>query len=162
MRKSLGRNVSRGRRDSLQPANGEVFRLLGSLYPKRRVLSDDCKRGWICRLEGGENPTTVETLTCTSRDFKMPRRPRRQERQKSNRLNRQNNNSARASRFSAEVSFSFWTWIWFLAIRLKNEFVCIWRSKWVGVIVIEIERTQIHFWIDVFVAVAVAVAVVVS
>ena len=92
MRKSLGRNVSRGRRDSLQPANGEVFRLVGSLYPKRRVLSDDCKRGWICRLEGGENPTTVETLTCTSRDFKMPRRPRRQERQKSNRLNRQNNN----------------------------------------------------------------------
>ena len=51
------------------------------------------------QVRGGRDPTTVETLTCTIRDFTMPRQPRRRERQKSNRLNRQNNNSARASRF---------------------------------------------------------------
>ena len=37
----------------------------------------------------------------------------------------------------------------------QKEFSCIWGSKWVGVIGIEIERTQIHFLSDVFVAVAV-------
>ena len=36
----------------------------------------------------------------------------------------------------------------------KKEFTCIWQSKWVGVIAIEIEKkTQlIHFLSDVFVA----------
>ena len=37
----------------------------------------------------------------------------------------------------------------------QKEFSCIWGSKWVGVIGIEVERTQIHFLSDVFVAVAV-------
>ena len=42
-----------------------------------------------------------------------------------------------------------------LSNSFQKEFACIWQSKWVGVIGIEIERTQIHFLKDVFVAVAV-------
>ena len=33
-------------------------------------------------------------------------------------------------------------------------FACIWQSKWVGIIAIKTERTQIHFLSDVLVAVA--------
>ena len=63
---------------------------------------------------------------------------------------------------TAKFSLSFWTWIWFLVIRLKRGspgFACIWQSKWFGVIAIEIERTQIHFSSDVFVAVAVVIKI---
>ena len=33
-------------------------------------------------------------------------------------------------------------------------FAYIWQSKWVGIIAMKTERTQIHFWIDVFAVVA--------
>ena len=66
------------------------------------------------QVRGGRDPITVQTLTCTSRDFKMPRRPRRRERQKSNRLNRQNNNSPRASPF-------FFIHFFAVTARLRRE-----------------------------------------
>ena len=40
----------------------------------------------------------------------------------------------------------------------QKEFACIWQSKSVGGIAIEIERTQIHFLSDVFVAVGIMVS----
>ena len=36
----------------------------------------------------------------------------------------------------------------------SGEFAYIWQSKWVGIIAIRTERTQIHFLNDVLVAVA--------
>ena len=94
----------------------------------------------------------------------MPQRRRQRERQKSNRLNRQNNNSARAARFF--VHFSAVT----APLRLENAqfhvnerrrnflslcklrltgrnsapewFGCIWQSKRIGIIAMEIERTH--------------------
>ena len=45
-----------------------------------------------------------------------------------------------------------------LNMVLRNStpegFAYIWQSKWVGIIAIKTERTQIHFWSDVFAAVA--------
>ena len=60
---------------------------------------------------------------------------------------------------TAKFSFSFWTWI-IMVLRnsAQKEFACIWQSKSVGVIVTEIERTQIHFLSDVLVAVAIIVS----
>ena len=56
--------------------------------------------------------------------------------------------------------------IFFLFLKLnmvlrnsaQKGFACIWQSKWVGLIAIEIERTQIHFLSDVFVAVGVVIS----
>ena len=94
-------------------------------------------------------------------------------------------NCARASRFFCTFLFRHWTTTTgkclishfmedvnkprpnFLShselnIVLRNsaqkEFPYIWQSKWVGIIIIEIERTQIHFLSDFFVAVAVVVS----
>ena len=45
-----------------------------------------------------------------------------------------------------------------LDMVLRNStpggFAYIWQSKWVGIIAIKTERTQIHFWSDVFASVA--------
>ena len=49
--------------------------------------------------------------------------------------------------------FSFWAWIWSLEIQLGG-FAYNWQSKWVGIIGIKTEKTQIHFLSDVLVAVA--------
>ena len=45
--------------------------------------------------------------------------------------------------------FSFWAWIWSLEIQLQEG-----SPKWVGMIAIKTERTQIHFLSDVLVVVA--------
>ena len=56
---------------------------------------------------------------------------------------------------TAKFYFSFWTWIWSLGIQLHpGGFAYIWQSKWVGIIAIKTERTQIYFLRDVLVAVA--------
>ena len=52
-----------------------------------------------------------------------------------------------------KFSFSFWAWIWSLEIQLGG-FAYNWQSKWVGIIGIKTEKTQIHFLSDVLVAVA--------
>ena len=99
---------------------------------------------------------------------------RRQKRQQRNRLTRQNNNFARAAHFfvhfftvTGRLQFYVLKWtqtsqdqIFFLFLTLgiavrnsaPEEFAFIWQSKQVGIIVIEIQRTQIHFLSDVFVA----------
>ena len=60
---------------------------------------------------------------------------------------------------TAKFSFSFYQYLnMVLRNSTQKEFACLWRSKWVGVIAIEIERTQIHFLSDLFVAVAVVVS----
>ena len=48
--------------------------------------------------------------------------------------------------------FSFWAWIWSLEIQLQEGSPTIWQSKWVGIIAVKTEKTQIHFLSDVFVA----------
>ena len=56
-----------------------------------------------------------------------------------------------------EIFFSLLTWIWFLEIQLREGSPTFRQSKWVGIIAIKkekTERTQIHFWSDVFAAVA--------
>ena len=77
---------------------------------------------------------------------------RRQKRQQRNRLTRQNNNFARAAHF----------FVHFFTVTARLQFCVL---KWtqtsqyhIGIIVIEIQRTQIHFLSDVFVAVAIAVS----
>ena len=41
-------------------------------------------------------------------------------------------------------SFSFWTWIWFLSVRLQSR-----QSERVGIITMKFLRTRIHFLSDV-------------
>ena len=89
--------------------------------------------------------------------------------------NKQNNNSVRASRFfctflclhctsrmwkmsnftfyeghkqaTTKFSFSFWSWIYSALGNLTpGEFAYIWKSKWLEIIEMKIERT----WIDIF------------
>ena len=96
---------------------------------------------------------------------------RRRKRQKRNRLTRQNNNFASAAHFfvhcftvTARLQFFVLKWtqtsqdqIFFLFLTLDmavrnsatEEFAFIWHSKQVGIIVIEIQRTRIHFLSDV-------------
>ena len=70
------------------------------------------------------------------------------------------------SRFMEDVNNGRLNFNFFLFLNLnmvlrnsaQKEFACIWRSKWVEVIAIEIKRTQIPFLRDFFVAVAVAVS----
>ena len=51
--------------------------------------------------------------------------------------------------------FSFWAWIWFLEIQLREGSPIIDKvSAWVGIIAVKTEKTQIHFLRDVLVAVA--------
>ena len=100
---------------------------------------------------------------------------------KNNSFYKKNNNFARASRFFVHFFARFCTtttWkclisrfmefvtsndeILFLSLNLdmvpRNStpggFAYIWQSKWVGIIAIKTERTQIHFLSDVFVAAA--------
>ena len=96
---------------------------------------------------------------------------------KSNRLNRQNKKAARTSRFFFFSYISLpslhdferfmgdankWRRNFFLSLNLNvvvrnsapKEFACIWQRTRVEIILIETERTQIHFLRDVFVAVA--------
>ena len=55
---------------------------------------------------------------------------------------------------TAELSLSFWSWIWFLGIRLKRV-----RLHLTELIEVKaIERTHIHFLSEIFVAVTVVVS----
>ena len=115
-----------------------------------------------------------------------PRRRRQRERQKSNRLNKEKNTelcrcivlfctffcrpcstttgTCLISSFMEDVNKRRLIFRLFLTLNMvlrnlaQKEFACIWQSKWLGVIVIEIERTQIHFLSEVFVAVAIVVS----
>ena len=59
----------------------------------------------------------------------------------------------RRKQATAELTFSFWSWIWFLGIRLKRV-----RLHLTELIEVKaIERTQIHFLSEIFVAVTVVV-----
>ena len=110
------------------------------------------------------------------RDFKIQRRGRQRERQINKRFCKQNNNFACAPRFFVHFFARFCTtttWkclispfmgdvtsddeIQFLFLYLdmvpRNStpggFANIWQSKWVGIIAIKTERTQIHFLSDI-------------
>ena len=50
--------------------------------------------------------------------------------------------------------FSFRAWIWSLEIQLRGGFAYICQSKWLGIIAIKTEKTQIHFLSDVHLAFA--------
>ena len=108
--------------------------------------------------------------------FKIQRRGRQRERQMNNRFYKQNNNFACAPRFFVHFFSRFCTtttWkclisrfmgditsddkIQFLFLYLdmvpRNStpggFANIWQSRWVGIIAIKTERTQIHFLSDI-------------
>ena len=57
-------------------------------------------------------------------------------------------------RQATTIYFSFWAWIWSLENSTSGGFAYNWQSKWVGIIAIKTERTEIHFFSDVLVAVA--------
>ena len=57
-------------------------------------------------------------------------------------------------RQATTIYFSFWAWIWSLENSTSGGFAYNWQSKWVGIIAIKTERTEIHFFSDVIVAVA--------
>ena len=119
----------------------------------------------------------------SARHGKIQRRGRQRERQKNNRFYKQNNNFAhditlfciflcpflhdydvKVPNFAfcgshkqgtTKFYFSFRTWIWSLGIQFQEGSLTFGRqSKWVGIIAIKTERTQIHFLRDVLVEVA--------
>ena len=121
------------------------------------------------------------------RDLKQRRRRRQQQRQKNDWVYEQNNCSARASRFlihffdvycttttwkppnatfcggrghtTTHFPFSIWTWIKPLRIQLHwRKVAYIWIIERFQIDVIKFERTQIHFFSDVFTAVVIVVA----
>ena len=55
-------------------------------------------------------------------------------------------------RATTKFNFSFCTWIW--SLETPGGFAYIWQSKWVGIIAIRAERTQIHFLSNVLTAFA--------
>ena len=55
---------------------------------------------------------------------------------------------------TTKVYFSFWIWMQFTGIQFQDGSPTFWQSKWVGIIAIKTERTQIHFLSDVLFAVA--------
>ena len=60
----------------------------------------------------------------------------------------------RRNQATMKFYFSFWAWVWSLEIQLREGLPTIWESKWVGIIVIKTEKTQIHFLSDVLVTIA--------
>ena len=121
------------------------------------------------------------------RDLKQRRRRRQQQRQKNDWFYEQNNCSARTSRFlvhffdvhcttttwkppnatfcggrghtTTHFPFSIWTWIKPLRIQLHwRKVAYIWIIERFPIDAIKFERTQIHFFSDVFTAVVVVVA----
>ena len=110
------------------------------------------------------------------RDLKIQRRGQQQEHQKNNRFNRQNTCITLFSTFLSHFCTTT-TWkclishfmedvtsndeILFLFLSLamvpwnsaSGGFVYNWQSKWVGIIAIKTERTQIHFLSDVLVTI---------
>ena len=117
-------------------------------------------------------------------DFTIRRHVGNENAKNSNRFSRQNNNFAGASHFFCTFLCRFCTiTTWNFLILLFREdvnkrrhnfilflnldmvlrnttsggFAYIWQSKWVGVIVLETERTKIQIWSDVFAAVALSV-----
>ena len=125
------------------------------------------------------------TTTTLNRKLKQLRRLPQRRLQKNNRFNYQNNNSARASRFLIhffDVHCTTTTWnllicrfmedvnirrrISFLFLNLnkilKNstpgKVACIWHIERVLIDAIKFERTQIHFFNNVFTAVVVLLA----
>ena len=124
---------------------------------------------------------TVMFVSRDNRDFKNQRRGRQRERQKNNRFCKQNNNFAHASRFFVHFFARFCTittWKCLISrfmedvnkrrrnfisisvlgygqeIQFHGGFAYIWQSRWVGIIAIKTERTQIHFLSDVLIAIA--------
>ena len=55
---------------------------------------------------------------------------------------------------TTKFNFSFSNLDMFLRNSTPGGLAYIWQSKWVGIIAIKTERTQIHFLIDVLIAVA--------
>ena len=135
----------------------------------------------LIQITKADNETAVKKVTRQNRDFKIQRRGRQRERQINNRFYKQNNNLACAPRFFVHFFARFCTtttWkclisrfmgditsddkIQFLFLYLdmvpRNStpggFANIWQSKWVGIIAIKTERTQIHFLSDILIAVA--------
>ena len=126
--------------------------------------------------------TTAIAFSRENGDFTIRRRDGNENVQNNNRFSRQNNNCARASHFFVHFFVVFCTTTTknclillfledvnrprrnfipvFLNLNmvLRNStpggFAYIWRTKWVGIIAIKTERTQIQFWSDVFAAFA--------
>ena len=55
---------------------------------------------------------------------------------------------------TTKLCLSFWDCLWTLEIQLQEGFAYISQSKWIGIIAIKNEGTQIHFLSDVLVVVA--------
>ena len=114
-------------------------------------------------------------------DFTIRRRDGKENFKNQNRFSRQNNNFTRASHFFYTILYRLCTTTtWNCLILLFREevnrprrnfilfpnlnmvlrnsapggFAYTWQTTWVGIIAIKIERTQIHFWSDVFAAFA--------
>ena len=130
-----------------------------------------------------EKQSSVWLKTRENRELKQLRRPQRLL-QKNNRFNDQNNSSARASRFLVhffDVHCTTTTWnllicrfmedvnirrrsFLFLNLNkiLKNstlgKVACIWHIERVQIDATKFERTQIHFFTNVFTAVVVVLA----
>ena len=130
----------------------------------------------LIQITKADNETALKKVTRQNRDFKIQRRGRQRERQINNRFYKQNNNLACAPRFFVHFFARFYTttnWkclishfmedvtsddkIQFLFLYLDmvprdstpGGFANVWQSKWVGIIAIKTERTQIHFLSDI-------------
>ena len=126
-------------------------------------------------------PSASLDLKVPNRHFAIRWRDSNENVKNNNRFGRQNHSFARASHCFVHFFAVFFTaTTWNCLIRLFREkvnergrnfilslnlnvvhrdstpggFAYIWQSRWVGIIALKTERTQVHFWSDVFAAVA--------